>query len=65
VRDTPPARASGDNHHLAYGSLGSVVDRIVIKRSMGNMLEAGLVGLNEHIESTPVEPAHTKGRVSR
>jgi len=54
---------AGADYHLAYGPLGPVIDRIVVKRSMGRMLEVGLAGLKEHIESTPVGPADKQGRV--
>lgn len=55
--------AAGADYHLAYGPLGPVIDRIVVKRNMGRMLETGLAGLKEHIESTPVEPVDMKGTV--
>ena len=41
------------DYHLAFGPLGPVIDRIVVKRQMARMLDAALVGLKEHVEAQP------------
>lgn len=43
------------DYHLAFGPLGPVVDRIVVKRQMVRMLDDALAGLKLHIENEKTE----------
>jgi len=39
------------DYHVAFGPLGPVIDRLAVKRQMTRMLDAGLAGLKEHLET--------------
>lgn len=39
------------DYHVAFGPLGPVIDRLAVKRQMARMLDAGLLGLKEHVEN--------------
>lgn len=43
------------DYHVAFGPLGPVIDRIAVRRQMARMLDASLLGLKEHIETTQSE----------
>lgn len=54
---------ASSTYELAFGPLGPVMDRLVVQRQLGRMMQRSLDGLKQHVEGTrePSSPAPIEG----